>query len=87
MTILDFFTKGKRSVIEELEEDAQEDIRLLKKILDLHSEKLTKVKELVDIWETGKNTKRIDTFTKEIRSLNRKLLHLIEKNEIRGRPL
>ncbi len=79
MAIIDFFKKGKRNVIEELEEDAKEDILLIKEILELHSEKLIEVKELVSIWETGKNTERIDSIIPEIKSINRKLLKMIEK--------
>jgi hypothetical protein len=79
MTIAELFTKDERNVVEELEEDAQKDIKLLKQILDLHAEKLAKVKELIDVWETGRNTEIIDSFMAEIKNTNKKLLRLIEK--------
>lgn len=79
MIIAEFFLKNKKNIIEELEEDAKEDMTLLKEILDLHSKKLIKVKGLIDIWEIGKNIKKIDSIVAEIEKSNKELLAFINK--------
>ncbi len=79
MSIADFFVKDQKSTIEELDADAKKDISLLKQIIHSHSEKLKKVKDIVEIWETGINAERIDPIVKEIKDSNIKLLKLIEK--------
>ena len=79
MTIAEFFAKGKRNIIEELEGDAQKDIELLKQIIDLHSKKLKKIKELDEIWETGKKIRKLDSIFQEIKNINESLSELIKR--------
>ena len=78
MTFLDFIKSSDKKIIERLEKDAKADIKILQEILNIHSEKLRKVDELVSIWESGKNA-NIDSIVLEIKEINAKLLRLIEK--------
>lgn len=79
MAFADFFVKDGRDIFEVLEGDAQDDIRLLKQVHDLFKEKLEKIREIVDAWESGRNIERFDSFIREIKKINAKLMKLIDK--------
>lgn len=75
MTIREYLF-GRSDILEDLEEDAEKDIEILRDILFLHKQKMDAIRELFVIWQTGSKVDKIDDIGKWIRNYNLKLWKL-----------
>ena len=70
----DFLFGRNSDYLDNLEEDAEEDIELLRDVLFLHQQKMDAIRELFVIWQTGTNIDKIDRIGRWIKGYNEKLL-------------
>lgn len=79
MNVLRQFLFGRNDLLENLEEDAENDMELLKDIFFLHKQKMDALRELFDIWKTGSNVDKIDGLGRLIKGYNEKLIVMIRR--------
>ena len=79
MNVIREFLFGRNDLLEDLEEDAEKDMELLKDIFFLHKQKMDAIRELFDIWKTGSKVNKIDELGRLIKSYNEKLIVMIRR--------
>ena len=79
MNIIREFLLGRNDFLEDLEEDAEKDMELLKDIFFLHKQKMDAIREVFKIWKTGSKVEKIDELAKWIKHSNEKLVRLLRK--------